>query len=123
MARIYANENFYYDAVAILIDLGHDVLTTRDVGKANRKIPDEDVLAYAKDEGRIVLTFNYRHFIRLHYLNSDHAGIIVCTEDKDVEALSLRIHTAIESLNGDLQGQLVRINRPNERVQRTVSAS
>jgi len=113
MAKIYANENFFYDAVAILIDLGHDVLTTRDAGKANLGIPDEEVLAFAKAQGRIMLTFNYRHFIRLHRIFPDHAGIIVCTEDRDIAAPSLRIHEAIENLGGELAGQLIRINRPN----------
>lgn len=29
MARIYANENFYYAVAEILQQLGHDVLTTK----------------------------------------------------------------------------------------------
>lgn len=47
MARIYANENFYRPVVAKLREFGHDVLTTLEAGKANQKIPDEEVLLFA----------------------------------------------------------------------------
>lgn len=113
MARIYANENFYYASVEILRQLGHDVLTTKDAGNDNRGIPDEDVLDFAVSEKRIVITFNYNHFKRLHRFRPDHFGIIICTEDRDFHALALRIHAAIEALSGNLEKQLVRINRPN----------
>jgi predicted nuclease of predicted toxin-antitoxin system len=66
MAYIYANENFYYAAVEILQQLGHNVLTTKEAGKDNKRIPDEEVLAFAMAEKRIVVTFNYNHFKRLH---------------------------------------------------------
>lgn len=113
MARIYANENFYYASVEILRQWGHDVLTTKDVGNDNRCIPDEEVLDFAIAEKRIVLTFNYNHFKRLHRFRPDHFGIIICTEDKDIQALSQRIHEAIEVRSGNLEKELVRINRPN----------
>ena len=113
MARIYSNENFYYAAVEILQQLGHDVLTTKAAGNANKGIPDEDVLAYAIAEERIVLTFNYNHFKRLHRFFPDHFGVIICTEDRDYQALALRIHEAIETNSGNLHKQLVRVNLPN----------
>jgi hypothetical protein len=46
-ARLYSNENFPLPVVEALRQKGHDVLTTRDAGKANEGIPDEDVLAFA----------------------------------------------------------------------------
>lgn len=113
MAKIYTNENFYYATVEILQQLGHDVLTSKAAGNANKRIPDEDVLAFAIAEKRIVLTFNYQHFKRLHRFISQHFGIIICTEDKDHPALAARIHEAIESAGGNLENQLVRIVRPN----------
>jgi hypothetical protein len=45
--------------------------------------------------------------------NYVHAGIIVCTEDSDFQALAARIHEAISIKGGDLEGQLIRVNRPN----------
>lgn len=116
MARIYANENFYYAVAEMLQQLGHDVLTTKAAGNDNRRIPDEDVLAFAIDEQRILVTFNYNHFKRLHRFFPNHFGIIICTEDKDYKALAHRIDEAIAARAGNLEKQLVRINLPNSKV-------
>ena len=83
MARLYANENFPLPAVLELRQLGHDVLTVVETGKAGQAVPDDEVLAFATAEGRAVLTVNRRHFIRLHGEQPDHAGIVVCTFDPD----------------------------------------
>ena len=58
MADCYANENFPLPAVAALRRLGHNLLTTYESGKAGQAIPDEEVLAFASSESRIVLTLN-----------------------------------------------------------------
>ncbi len=113
MAKIYSNENFRLRVVEILRELGHDVLTTKDAGKANMKIPDDEVLAFAVSENRILLTYNRKHFFKLHDQTPNHPGIIACTEDEDISALAHRIHEAIESAKGSLKNQLVRIVRPN----------
>lgn len=110
MARLYSNENFPLPVVEALRRLGHDVLTIQETGQAGRATPDEAVLAFARSEGRALLTFNRRHFIRLHGEQSDHAGIIVCTYDPDFSALAQRIHLElVETAN--LAGQLRRVNR------------
>ncbi len=111
MARLYANENFPLPVVEELQRLGHDVLTVHAAGQAGMAVTDEAVLRFARAQGRAVLTFNRRHFIRLHALSSDHSGIVVCTVDADALALAQRIHLAI-STPADLSGRLVRVNRP-----------
>lgn len=111
MARLYANENFPLPVVEELRRLGHDVLTMYETGQAGQAIPDETVLVLAKREQRALLTLNRKHFIRLHALQPDHAGIIVCTFDPDFRGQAKRIHTAIESQR-ELAGQLIRVNRP-----------
>lgn len=111
MARLYANENFPLPVVVELRRLGHDVLTVQETGKSDRAWPDEAVLAFALQERRALLTFNRRHFIRLHGIRPDHAGIIACTIDIDVIGLAQRIHDAV-ACSGDLSGRLIRINRP-----------
>lgn len=68
MARLYANENFPLPVVAELRRLGHDVLTVRESGKANRAVPDGEVSEFARAEKRVVLTLNRKHFIALHSL-------------------------------------------------------
>ena len=47
MARLYADEQFPRIVVNLLRALGHDILTVQEAGKANQRIPDEDVLAFA----------------------------------------------------------------------------
>src|SRR5580704_15982072 len=111
MARLYADENFDYPVVLELRRLGHDVLRAQEVGQGGRGIPDPAVLAFATADGRAVLTFNRRHFIRLHLSGVRHAGIITCTRDDDSSALAGRIHAAVSG-PPTLDGVQVRIVRP-----------
>jgi predicted nuclease of predicted toxin-antitoxin system len=55
MARMLANENVPSAVVAALKADGHDVAWMRDVGPGS---PDDQVLALALAEGRILLTFD-----------------------------------------------------------------
>jgi predicted nuclease of predicted toxin-antitoxin system len=112
MARLYADEQYPYPVVEFLPALGYDVLTLQEAGKANQKIPDSDVLAFASSEKRAVITENRKDFLRLHRdLQPDHAGIIACTNDRDWEALANRIHSAITA-EESLQGKLIRVVPP-----------
>jgi predicted nuclease of predicted toxin-antitoxin system len=111
MARLYADENVSYLVVEELRRLGHDVLTAQEAGQGNRRTPDEVILASAVALGRVVLTHNRRHFMRLHLQGATHAGIVVCTRDTDVAALAARIHAAL-STTPLLDNQLIRIVRP-----------
>lgn len=111
MARLYANENFPLPVVEELRRLGHDVLTMQEAGQAGQSMPDETVLTFAKMEGRALLSLNRKHFIRLHVINPDHAGIVVCSFDSDFAGMAQRVHEIIKSIS-QLSGQLFRINRP-----------
>ena len=91
--------------------LGHDVLTAQEAGQANRRIEDDDVLAFAGAQGRAVLTFNRRHFVRLHTSGQAHAGILVCTRDPDTAGLAARIHEAVSNYRLP-DARLIRITRP-----------
>lgn len=66
MARLYSNENFPLPVVEELRRLGHDVLTIQETGQVGQAMSDEAVLAFARAEGRALLTLNRKHFIRLH---------------------------------------------------------
>jgi predicted nuclease of predicted toxin-antitoxin system len=112
MAKLYTNENFRRRIVESLRTLGHDVLTSFEVGNANLSIPDDKVLEFAHSNNRIVLTFNRKDFIRLHNQNPIHSGIIVCTEDNDNIALAHRIHEVLNTMS-NTENQLIRVNRPN----------
>lgn len=110
MARLYSNENFPYPTVKELRRLGHDVLTVLEAGKAEQAIRDEDVLAFAAEQGRAVITLNRKHFIALHNNAPNHAGIIVCTLDADFVGQAQRINETLEE-HPRLYGQLIRVNR------------
>jgi predicted nuclease of predicted toxin-antitoxin system len=112
MANLYADENFPYEVVETLRQLGHDVVTAREAGQANQKIPDPQVLAFAVSLGRAVLTLNRRHYIKLHKQTRSHMGIVICTYDDDYVALAQRIHQALLA-ETSLDNKLLRINKPN----------
>src|SRR5207249_1719312 len=108
MANLYADENFKYAVVEHLRVLGHDVLTAQEAGEQGSD--DPRVLAYATAAKRAVLTFNRRHFIKLHKKTPTHGGIIACTDGEAI-ALADRIHHALQTCP-NLDGQLIRIVRP-----------
>lgn len=113
MAAIYANENFPRRVVEALRAQGHDVLTSQEAGRAHQMVPDEEVLRFAVEQGRAVVTLNRLDFFRLHReTEGRHCGIIACTrDDADPGAFARRIDTAIQSLDS-MEGQLLRVIRP-----------
>lgn len=112
MARLYADEQFPHEVSQLLSTMGHDVLTVQEAGNANFGIPDEAVLAFAIGDNRAVLTLNRYDFIRLHRLQPEHAGIIVCTNDNDRNRMATRISEAIYN-EETLGGKLLRVVRPS----------
>lgn len=111
MARFYADEQFPFQVVELLRTLGHDVLTVQEAGNAEQGIPDEQVLAFAISQERSILTINRDDFIRLHRRNSNHFGIIVCTNNRNWEQFAARINDALTA-EDNLQGKLIRVVRP-----------
>ncbi|BDA65870.1 hypothetical protein CAL7716_000360 [Calothrix sp. PCC 7716] len=111
MARLYADEQFPYEVVENLRELEHYVLTVQEAGKANLKIPDDEVLAFATSSARVVLTLNRKDFKRLHRSQTNHAGIIICTDDSNRKQLAERIHAAI-TVAEPLPGKLISVVRP-----------
>ncbi|MCI0377454.1 MAG: DUF5615 family PIN-like protein [Gemmataceae bacterium] len=107
---LYADEDFPHPAVEELRRSGHDVLTAQDDGR--RQALDSDILARSHTLGRAVVTYNRRHFERLHRAGSDHSGIVSATKDDDFVALAARIDAA---LAGRTPGRwCIRVNRPNK---------
>jgi predicted nuclease of predicted toxin-antitoxin system len=112
MASFYADEQFPFQVVVLLRKLGHDVLTVQEAGKANQRIPDDEVLAFAVSQNRAILTINRSDFIRLHRLSDEHFGIIVCTNNRNWEQFAARIDEAVK-VKPSLQGKLIRVVRPS----------
>jgi predicted nuclease of predicted toxin-antitoxin system len=111
MAKFFADEDFPRPVVEELRRLGHDVVTVKNIGMANRRWPDPKVLQFAISSSRIVLTKNRRHFYKLHQSRSDHFGIVLCTDDPDFQRTATRIHEAIANA-GDTRGKLLRVYKP-----------
>ncbi|WP_373544428.1 DUF5615 family PIN-like protein [Chamaesiphon sp.] len=111
MARLYMDEQFPKVVSQLLREMGHDVLTVQEAGKGNLGIPDEDVLSFAIADNRAVVTLNRDDFRRLHRANSQHFGVIICTNDPDRSSMASRLNDAIVDRES-LQGNLIRVVRP-----------
>ena len=109
MANLYADEQFPLPIVVLLRELNHNIITVQEAGNAG--LSDPEVLEFAINNGRAVLTQNRRDFIKLHSQNPNHAGIIVCTNDRNIERLADRINQAI-AYKTTLLNKLIRVNRP-----------
>lgn len=105
---LYADEDFPFPAVELLRQFGHDVITAQEDGMQGRE--DEEVLARAHQLGRSVVTYNRRHYERLHRLGADHSGILSAKQDLDHPALAARIHQALTGLTPGRW--CLRVNRP-----------
>lgn len=112
MAQLYADENFSFPVVVELRQLGHDVVTIQERGYGGESVPDYEVLKFAMQEGRAVLTYNRRDYFRLHAIDANHEGIIACTLDPNCHALAMRIDDAILS-SQSLSKCLIRIIKQN----------
>lgn len=112
MARLLADEQYPLEATQRLRQLGHDVRTLQDIGKANQRVPDSEVLALASADNRAVLTRD-RDFKDLHYSSSKHQGIVFCTEDKDYARQANHIHAALIE-NPDVRDKLMPVYRDLE---------
>jgi predicted nuclease of predicted toxin-antitoxin system len=109
MAKLYADEQFPRPVLDLLRELGHEVLTVQESGNAG--FTDPRVLKFATENDLIVLTQNRRDFKRLHQIDSNHQGIILCTEDRNALALATRIHAAILA-EEVWHGKMISIVRP-----------
>lgn len=78
---IYLDEDVDVHVAALLKQSGFDVLTTLEAGRANKRISDEDQLAFAVDQGRAIFTHNVKDFFVLaskwEAAGRSHCGIVV----------------------------------------------
>ena len=108
MADLYADEQFPKVVVSKLRDLKHDVLTVQEAGK--RGDSDRQVLEFATEQERAVITINRKDFIRLHKESSNHGGIIACKQDHNWQRLTTNVEQAVID-NEPLKGKLIRVKR------------
>ena len=113
MARLYANENLAIDLVEALRQFNHDILSSYDAGQANQGFPDDEVLDYATLNDRCVITFNRDDFVALHRNGVNHAGIIICKDDRDYLGQAQALHDYLETKDR-LHNRLIRVQRQNQ---------
>ena len=113
MFKFYGNENLASIIVEKLRELGYDVLTSYEAGNANQGIPDLGVLGYATADNRIVISFNRDDFVVLHKSGINHAGIVVCKDDRDY-VNQVRVLHAYLLEQQSLENRLIRIQKQNQ---------
>jgi predicted nuclease of predicted toxin-antitoxin system len=102
--------------VKFLTASGHDVLTVNEVGISG--FPDEQVLDYARQHNRVIVTRNCSDFRELHQANPLHLGILAVYQETDTsKSMSYQaIVNAVDNLvavNLDLTGQFIVLNQWN----------
>jgi len=113
MVRLYTDENFPLEIVRQLRLIKYDVLTSYEAGQANQGIPDDEVLAFATQEKRVLVTLNRDDFIALHRTGIYHTGIIICKDDRDYLGQAQILHSCL-SENPDVANRLIRIKKNNQ---------
>ncbi|MEG4028717.1 MULTISPECIES: DUF5615 family PIN-like protein [unclassified Microcoleus] len=113
MLKFYSNENFPIEMVNLLRSRGYDVLTSYEAGQANQKIPDDEVLMYATNAGRIVITENRQDFMNLHFTTSNHAGIVICKADRDYAGKVQVLHDFFTQDKQPMDNRLLRVMKQN----------
>ena len=96
-----------------LRSLDCDVLTSYDAGQANQGIPDDEVLRFATEQNRAVISFNRDDFVALHRGGEHHAGIIVCKDDRDYLGQVTILHAYPQDVDS-LFDRLIRSKKQNQ---------
>jgi hypothetical protein len=99
--------------VNLLSEAGHDVLTVNQSRLTSR--PDVEVLEFAVQSGRVLLTRNAQDFFILHKSNTNHLGILAEYQDQDgSKNMSapevVRAVSNIERSGWEIAGQFISLN-------------
>jgi uncharacterized protein with PIN domain len=113
--RFYADENLPRAIIEELRRLDYDVLTSYEAQQANKSISDENVLKFAQERNKIIITLNRDDFVSLHQQGEAHNGIIICKDDRDYQRQAQVIDEFILQDDRSLQGRLIRIKKQNQK--------
>ncbi|MGD0948549.1 MAG: DUF5615 family PIN-like protein [Candidatus Binatia bacterium] len=106
--RVYLDEDVHPFIADALRLRGWEALTTVEAGR--RTTDDHEQLTFATEKGYALVTYNIRHFPRIHYemvtRGEAHAGIIVAMQDdprRNIRALfNLLTNVSAEAIRGNL---------------------
>ena len=114
--KLFCDEDFYVGKFAPDIRrLGYDVIDVLDVEMIGN--PDDTLLEYAINNKRAFLTFNRRHFVRIHKqymdMSKEHWGIIYSRRGRlSYNEVKARVRRLIESCTAEyLCNQLINLSQ------------
>lgn len=109
MLKLYLDENLPESIAKTLILRGYDVLTT--FGSGNTGKSDKEQIEFASDDDRALVTFNIKHFSKLHieYLKSGmtHKGIIFVKQMSLGEILNGLINVILTKRQDEIENNVV----------------
>ena len=86
---LFLDEDVAVRLATLLRRLDCDVLTTRDAGRANQKLTDDDQLAFASSDGRAIFTHDVSDYSNIAKAWAEagraHSGIIVSERAEPIE--------------------------------------
>ena len=108
---LLTDENISQLVVNHLRELGYDVRTVAELGKAGQSYPDDHVLQDAAAEQRVLVTHDRKDFRRLHNNGADHTGMVLCTQDTNARRLAERIDVEL-SKRATIGCDVINVQRP-----------
>ena len=118
VTRLFLNEDVHTRLAKALRQRGFDAITTVEAGMSGS--PDEEQLAFAASQGRVILSFNRGDYARLHKRYAEHGwehcGIIV-SEQYPIGELLRRVLNLLMSLSvQDMRNRLEYLSQWGEAI-------
>ena len=115
-ARLFIDEDVQAPLAPALRELGYDAVSAAECGRANQSISDEDQLAYATSENRILISYNVGDYYDLDRAWRDagraHCGIFVGQQRSSFQHLLASIREAVANVL-TARGYLVEVASPS----------
>ena len=100
--KLLLDEHIWEGLADALAQRGYDVIHIANTDQ--RGLDDEPLLTFAAAHGRVVLTYNVRHFVplvvRWYQTHQEHAGVILSTQLSPGELLK-RMEKLLTTLSAD----------------------
>lgn len=107
--KLFLDEHVWQGLTGALRELGYDALHVCDADRAG--MDDDEQLAFAAEQGRVVLTYNIKHFAPLaqvwYEAGRDHAGIIL-SEQLEPGELLRRVKKLLATVSAEEMSNAVR---------------
>ena len=110
--RLFTDEDIDPKLAFGLRRRGHDAVSCHEVGRANRRIPDDEQLRFAAAASRAIVTFNARDYLLLDRRWKErglhHAVIIDSPRVNDLGELPRRVERHLQTHSAESQQNQVR---------------